>query len=317
MKKYLINISLFFILVMLMAVVSDYLISAGLKKTERGHFYTMNALMNDTLNADVVILGNSRAAGSYHPGIIDSILNVNSRNLGVSGQPFGVSYLRWQLYKRNNRNPKLLIVNMDYSELKMDENRFEKEQYYPYMSDSLVKPYLDLFGFSWAEKHIPMYRYRGNYKLMSVGILELLNISHDTKGDYIKGYSNLDSKWNGVKFENVLSKEKTVKDKYNPEAVERLENVLNDAKSNDIKVVFVYAPIFKKLKENLDEARSMMAYQTLSEKYNVTILDFSKMDICGDTCFFLDAKHVNAAGAERFSIELAHSIDSLGILQRQ
>ena len=62
MKRYLINISLFFILVILVAVVSDYLVSAGLKKTERGHFYTMNALMNDTLNADVVILGNSRAA---------------------------------------------------------------------------------------------------------------------------------------------------------------------------------------------------------------------------------------------------------------
>lgn len=317
MKRYLINISLFFILVILMAVVSDYLVSAGLKRTERGHFYTMNALMNDTLNADVVILGNSRAAGSYHPDIIDTILNVDSRNLGVSGQPFGVSYLRWQLYKRNNKNPKLLIVNMDYCELEMIENGYEKEQYYPYIGDSLVKPYLELYGFSWAEKHIPMYRYRGDYKLMSIGILELLNISHDTKGDYIKGYSNRGGKWNGENLEQVLRKAETVKEKCNPEVVVLLEKVLDDAQRNGIKVVFVYAPILKRLKENLDEAKSMMMYQMLSEKYNVTVLDFSKMDICADTCFFVDANHVNAAGAELFSMELAYSIDSLGIFQNQ
>ena len=297
----------------MIAIVSDYIISTGLKRTERGHFYTMNKLMNDTINADVVILGNSRAAFSYHPTVLDTILEVDSRNLGVSGQPFGVSYLRWQLYRRNNCKPKLLIVNMDYGELDMVLNGFEKEQYYPYMKDTLVKPYLDLYGFSWAEKHVPMYRYRGNYKLMSIGILELLNVSHDTKGDYVKGYSNHDTPWNGEKLKNVLSKEKMVEDKCNPEVVELLERVLNDAKSNGIKVVFVYAPIYKKLKENLDESRSMMTYQTLSKKYNVTILDFSEMDICSDTSFFLDANHVNAAGAERFSTKLAYSIDSLGI----
>ena len=139
------------------------------------------------MDADVVVLGNSRAVCSYNPYILDTVLGVNSRNFGVSAQPFGVSYLRWQLYHRNNRNSKMLIVNADFRELRMVSRGFEKEQYYPYMKDTLVKPYLDLYGFTWAEKHIPMYRYRGDYKLMAIGIGEVLHIRHDRKGNYYRG----------------------------------------------------------------------------------------------------------------------------------
>lgn len=314
MKRFIINIVGFVIVIMLLAIVSDYMISKGLKQTERGHFYTMNKLMNDRIDADVVILGNSRAACSYHPSVLDTILEVDTWNLGVSGQPFGVSYLRWQLYRRNNYNPKLLIVNIDYSELNMVSNRYEKEQYYPYMTDTLVKPYLDLYGFSWAEKHIPMYRYRGDYKLMSIGLTELFHIRHDTKGEYIKGYSNQDWRWDGKNLASVLSRGK-VKCKCNQQVVNLLEKMLIDAKNERINVVLVYAPIINQLKENLNEDKSMAEYHRLSEIFDILILDFSKMDICSDTVFFHDANHVNSAGAERFSEALAYAIDSLGVLK--
>ena len=314
MKRFLINIVGFVVVIVVLAVVSDYMVSTGLKRAERGHFYTMNKLMNDRIDADVVILGNSRASSSYHPSVLDSILKIDTWNLGVSGQPFGVSYLRWQLYRRNNCNPKLLIVNIDYAELNMVSNGFEKEQYYPYMIDTLVKPYLDLYGFSWAEKHIPMYRYRGDYKLMSIGLTELFHIRHDTKGDYIKGYTNKDWDWNGENLEAVLRNGK-VEGQCNPQAVNLLEDLLVTTKKDGIPVVFVYAPLFKKLKENLYEQSSSETYQRLSEAYDVPILDFSEMDICYDTRFFHDANHVNAIGAIRFSMELAHCIDTLGVLK--
>lgn len=314
MKKFIINTIAFTLIVFLIAMVVDFVISEGLRKTERLHFYTMNKLMNDSINADVVILGNSRAAGSYHPTILDTILDVDSRNLGVSGQPFGVSCLLWKLYQRHNKNPKLLIINIDYSELKMVSNGFEKEQYYPYMRDTLVRPYLDLYGFSWAEKHIPMYRYRGNFKLMSIGLMELFNIRHDAKGDYIKGYSNKDWNWEGEKLEYVLQNG-GVKGVCDQQTVALLEKLLEDVNKKDIPVVFVYAPMFKRLKDNLDEQLSMDAYRRLSQQYGVPILDFSDMSICSDTTFFHDANHVNSIGAERFSAELAHCLDSLDIIK--
>ncbi len=314
MRRFLQRFLEFTLLIVLMAVLADMCVSRGLQKTERGHFYTMNALMNKRMDADVVVLGNSRAACSYHPQVLDSVLHINSRNLGVSGQPFEVSWLRWALYRRNNQPPKLLIVNIDYSELGIVTNGFEKEQYYPYVADTLVKPFLDLYGFSWMEKHLPMYRYRGDYKLISVGIMELLGIRHDTKGGFIKGYSNSNEKWNGINLESVLQAG-IVKGKCESRTVKLLESILEQSQREDFQVVFVYAPVFKRLKLHLEEEESLQAYHDLSHRFNVPILDYSQMRICSDTSYFKDANHLNSRGAELFSLSLAHSIDSLGILR--
>ena len=316
MKKFVIGILAFTLSVLFVATISDFAISKGLKRTERGHFYTMNALMNQTMDADVVILGNSRAAGSYNPAVIDTMLHVNSRNLGVSGQPFGVSYLRWQLYHRRNKNPNLLIVNIDFRDLRMVTKGVEKEQYYPYMHDTLVQPYLDLYGFTWAEKHIPMYRYRGDYKLMAFGLCELLHLRHDQKGHYYKGYANENTKWDGQNLNQILRQGK-IKGQCEPEAIQLLEQLLRETQHDGIPVVFVYAPLYKKLKDNLDESQTREAYRDLSERYDIPLLDFSEIGFCSDSSYFMNGHHVNRIGANRFTEELAYSIDSLGLLKNR
>ncbi len=313
MIRFLKNLFLFTLLVVISALVIDIMVSNGLRKTQRGHFYTMNALMRESMDADVVILGNSRASCSYNPQILDNALNVNSRNLGVSGQPFGVSYLRWQLYKRNNKNPRLLIINIDYAELELVSNGYEREQYYPYMRDSLVKPYLDLFGFSWADKHIPLYRYRGDYKLMGIGLSEFFNLHHDTKGDYVKGFSNKYSEWHGERISEMVN-HGIIHDSCNPDAVRLLESLLKQESADSVKMVFVYAPIYELLKQNLEESCSRSEYQKLSNQFSIPVLDFTDMWICSDTSYFHDANHLNAQGAGIFSRDLASAIDSLGLL---
>ena len=313
MKRFLRNSVIFALVVVVLAIIADVLISQGLRLTERGHFYTMNALMNQRMDADLVILGNSRAMASYEPHILDSLLKVNSRNLGVSAQPFGVSYLRWQLYKRNNNKPKLILVNIDFRDLRMVSDGFEKEQYYPYMTDSLVKPYLDLYGFTWAEKYIPMYRYRGDYKLMAIALGELLHLHHDQKGHYYKGYANENLAWDGHNLNEMLHKGK-IRGQCESEAVALLEHFLQETRRDSIPVVFVYAPLHNLLKDNLKEKKTRKAYQDLSQSYDIPLLDFSTMDISSDTSFFMNGHHVNQKGAEIFSTALAHSIDSMNIL---
>lgn len=316
MKKFVKGILVFTLSVLFVATISDFAISKGLKRTERGHFYTMNALMNQTMDADVVILGNSRATGSYNPAVIDTILHLNSRNLGVSGQPFGVSYLRWQLYHRRNKIPNLLIVNIDFRDLRMVSKGVEKDQYYPYMHDTLVKPYLDLYGFTWSEKHIPMYRYRGDYKLMALGLCELLHLRHDQKGHYYKGYANENTKWDGKIMNQIVSKGK-IRGECEPQAVQLLEQLLRETQYDGIPVVFVYAPVYKKLKDNLEEMQTRKTYQDLSEKYNIPLLDFSEIAFCCDTNYFQNGHHLNRKGANLFTEALAYSIDSLGLLKNQ
>ena len=127
MKLFVRKIFLFVATILMLSAIADVLVSKGLKKSEKGHFYTLNHLMNDTLNNDVLIMGSSRATCSYSPMIIDSLLHVNSRNIAVSGQPFVISNLRYTIYKRKNDNPKMILLNIDYSELQAPNNGYERE----------------------------------------------------------------------------------------------------------------------------------------------------------------------------------------------
>src|SRR5665647_1612683 len=114
MKKFSIKVTAFFILFVISAYLLDYFISSGLKQTEEYRFQSWNDIVQSKINADVLIMGNSRAFSHYSPKIIDSILKTNSYNLGIGGHPFNVQYLKYKLYEEHNKKPQLIIQNIDF-----------------------------------------------------------------------------------------------------------------------------------------------------------------------------------------------------------
>ena len=315
MKRFFIQIAIYAGILLAIAIIFDWMISTGLKKTERDHFHTMNALMNDSINADVIMLGSSRVEFGYNPYIIDTVLDCNSRNLGVSGQPFGVSALRWQLYNRHNNPPMLIIVNCDFLEIAgMVENGYEREQYYPYMFDTLVQSYLKAYGFNWADKYIPMYRYHGDYKLMFLGICELLHIYHDHKHNPYKGYFPSYEPFNGEAL-NGMIKNDGLKSKPSCQVVSLLDSLLSNAIDEGSKVVFVQAPYYCRLRDNLDDHATRAVYDSLAMAYDIPFLDYRDITISNDSTYFVDGCHLNYIGSEIFTLELAKDLDSLNILK--
>lgn len=316
MKRFFTQIAIYAGILLVLAIVFDWMISSGLKKTERGHFHTMNALMNDSINADVIILGSSRVAYGYDPYIIDSVLQCNSRNIGVSGQPFGVSCLRWRLYNRHNNPPKLIIVNCDFLEIgKMVENGFEREQFYPYMFESLVQPYLKDYGFTWVDKYVPLYRYHGDYKLMGIGLAEFFHIRHDHKGNPYKGYTPSYNEWSGGSLEMMIATD-DLKGKADKQVVALLDSLVRNAISEGSKVVFVHAPYHSRLRDNLDETVTQAVYDSLANLYAIPYLDYTHMEICSDSTYFQDGCHLNFRGSSVFSLKLAQDLDSLKVIEK-
>jgi len=315
MRRFFTQIAIYAGILLVLAFIFDWMISSGLKKTERGHFHTMNALMNDSINADVIMLGSSRVEYGYNPHIVDTVLDCNSRNLGVSGQPFGVSCLRWQLYNRHNNPPKLIIVNCDYLELRgMVDNGYEREQYYPYMSDPLVKQFLDDYGFNYADKYIPIYRYHGDYKLMGIGLAELFHIRHDRKGNPYKGYFPSYEAWNGEALNDMI-KNNGLECKLSYHVVSLLDSLLRNAIDEGSKIVFVQAPYYYRLRDNLDDHTTRSVYDSLANAYDIPSLDYQDMIICNDSTYFKDGCHLNFRGSQIFTLKLAKDLDSLNILK--
>lgn len=316
MKKFLQNIAIFVVSILVLATIVDMMVSQGLRYTPKNHLETMNIVMHETPQNDVLILGTSRGANAYDTHILDSILQCDSRNLSVSGKAFRINNLRYQAYRRNNPAPKLIIVDIDHIELGEGTLGFENYMFYPYMTDTLVKPVLEMNHLNWLDRHIPMYRYRGDYKYIGLGLCELFNIHH-LNNKTAKGYSpNPNGSFNSDKLMAEIEN--------NPDGIgvgtdsavlAIFTSFLAQAKAEDVQVIMVYSPLYYLVQENLSQKWPMVIhlYDSLGIEYDVPILDYQKSEINRDSTCFIDGNHMNKHGAEVFTTQLAKDIDSLGL----
>jgi len=240
-------------------------------------------------------MGNSRAWLQYSPQILDTILHKETYNLGIDGSPINRQVCRYNLYRKYNSKPSVIIQNIDF--LTMDYRiGYERNQFFPYFWNiDFRKAFFEIEPFSFLEKYIPFYRY------FHFGIMNMSD--YETRLE--KGYLGRDSKWDG----SILAEMEPLRFKPDSRSVSIFESYLEEAYKEGIKVIFVYAPMYSGATEkllNLDEMYSF--YSTLAEKYDIPIIDFNFDDICSDTTYFYNATHLNRTGAEIFSNKLGKEI---------
>lgn len=287
----------------------DEIISYRLRYSNDRKFKQWSDIYFNKLDNDVVINGSSRAWLQYNPAILDSILGINSYNLGFDGSHINRQIVKYNTYCRvQNHRPTCLIQNIDYATISL-VNNYEREQFFPYFhfDKQLLKEIDKYENFNFFEKHIPCYRYSGYQDVIwdALGLLPTKNILY-------KGYHGFDRNWNGKEF----NKQDFIKYSENPEDLVLFENFIKDITSSGTKVIFVYAPIYIGATNIIVNIKGMYEmYDTIAKKYNIPILDYNYDSICYDTNYFYNATHLNKKGSELFSIKLAHDIDSLGILK--
>ena len=319
MKKLLQNCLIIAVAAFLSAFVLQHIVDIGLKRMN-AHSNTQTSieeLLSDTLNGDIVIMGNSRALCSYNPITIEHILHRKVWNIGVSGQPFGISYMRYHLYIQHNKKPKLVIVNIDNNELDMISNGFGREEYYPYLSDSIIRTYIDLYGFTWKHIYIPMYKYLGDYKLIGYGLLSAIGFYPFPSQTHYHGFYNANNKFDGNELRNQLLKDSIFRAECSEEAICLLNNFIGELQQQNIHSLLCYAPQYKELYQHLQIDSCLSEYRYLSETYNIPLLDYSSLTWTNDSTYFYNANHVNLKGSELFSTQLALDMDSLFIISPQ
>ena len=317
MKRFICKCSLFALLAVVGAILLQQIVDHGLKKMT-SHTATQTSisqLLSDTLNADIVIMGNSRALCSYNTAIMEKETGMKTWNIGVSGQPFGISYLRYQLYAWHNKQPKLLIINIDNTELEMISNGFGREEYYPYFSDNMVRSYLDVYGFTWKDIYVPMYKYFGDYKLIAYGLMSSVGLYPFASQQHYHGFFNCDLPFDGQRLHEILSQKELDPACCESDAIQLLEKFLGDLDRQPIHVIFCYAPQYQLLYKRLQLSDCMNVYHQFSDRYNIPLLDYSSISWGNDSSYFYNANHINLLGSELFTTQLVHDIDSLGIIK--
>lgn len=279
----------------------DFIYSQVAIKSNNSNIEAWYDLMHSKITADIVIMGNSRANNHIDPLILDSILCVNTYNLGMTGSPIDRQVKRYNLFVKYNKRPKLIIQNIDFLTLTYKTGT-EKNQFLPYFwNHSMRNEFYRSEPFSFWEKSLPLYRYKG------YGLFLQSEPRSLTKG-YV---THSDNTWNGILF----NEEDSISFKHNDAYARIFDDYLADVRYEGIKVVFVYAPIFIEATNKMTNLDEMYAtYKWYADKYDIPVLDYTYMQICYDTTYFSNISHLNNLGAEIFTDSLANDIKKLGIL---
>ena len=156
--------------------------------------------MHGKIDADVIVMGSSRAWVHVNPIILDSILNTSTYNLGIDGSMIDRQIRKYNLYRIYNRKPKLIIQNIDQGTLNKT-NGFQREQFFPYFWDRAMRgEFYDVEPLSVWDKYVPMYRYWRNYD-----IKQLFEMSFSRQQRLTKGYEGRDQPWDDSKYKEQKS----------------------------------------------------------------------------------------------------------------
>ncbi len=308
MKRFLIKLGITTAVLLAFAYGLDALITQNLRHSDARMFHTYNTIYNGNMQCDALIIGSSRGQVQYSPTIIDEITGLNSYNISVDGRCIDAEVTIYNLYRRHNPKPKLIIQNIDWSTLQMS-NGYEREQYLPYLrSDKLLYSEIkDREDFIWADHYMPLMRYAGYRNVIFEGLG--LPAKMARPNNINKGFIAVDASWDGSAFRQI----DTIYFEYNSEAVAIFDHYLGQCRREGVRVVMVYAPFYigatRKMGSDVD---SMFAlYQSFADRYGCDILNYTYDSICYDTLNFYNASHLNQRGANLFSTRLANDLKEL------
>ncbi len=302
MKHFLKQIIFYGFIIVVLLISFDTFISYNLRHSSDRRFIVWTEIIEKEINADLLVMGSSRAWVQISPKIIDTILDVNSYNLGIDGSHIDRQIMRYDLYKLYNPRPQVILHNIDFMSVLSKKVGYEREQFFPYFTNRDMMAVIHEEPFAWQERYLPYYRYYGYRDLLG-------NYNH-SKDSLYKGYRGQERDWNGSLFSSIDSLHFNCDESLKAMLIDYVQEVKNDS----INLIFVYAPFYieavKKV-DNLDEMYSI--FDSIAKAYDVPILDYTYSYLSYDTTYFYNASHLNKRGAELFTTMLANDLDSLGI----
>ena len=308
MRRFLTKLAITVAALFVLAYGLDWLITKNLRHSDARMFHTYNAIYNDSLQCNALIMGSSRGQVQYSTRIIDSITGLNSYNISVDGRCIDAEVTIYNFYRRHCPKPKVIIQNIDWGTLQMS-NGYEREQYLPYLrkDNDLYREIKEREDFSWADHYLPLMRYAGYHETIKEGLGMKAKMARPKNIE--RGFIATDKEWDGAAFRAIHALGFTVND----EAVEIFDRYLQRCKQEGIEVVMVFAPFYIGATEKMgSDADTMFAlYQGFADKYGYPILNYTYDSISYDTLNFYNASHLNRRGAEQFSLKLAQDLKNL------
>lgn len=317
MKRFIIKAIAFFTILLGLAWGLDYIISKGLLEMEDYRFMSWSEMQKGDINADIVIMGNSRGFSHFEPWTIDSICNTTSYCLGLGGYSITVQDLKYHYYRLYNKKPKYIIQQVDYYTLRNDSapHQHESEQYLPMIYDSRIHDEFLRVGYTNLDIYCPLYRYWGYQMVIKNGLLEFLGVKHYVRDPSRRGHHYEKGEWDG----SELARMDTIHAQFNLKGKAYFEQYMRERAEEGIKVILVNSPTYigaNNKTTGLDKVNTY--FDSIASVYNTVYWNYNEgYEMCNDTANFCVSVHMNPQATHQFSIDFANDlkayIDSVSI----
>ncbi len=306
--KFFTKLLLFFVLL----VSIDFLLGNALKtlffNQKKGQI-AQTTYSIDKSNEDILIFGSSRAVRHYNPSIISAITSLTCYNVGRDGQRIPY-YCAVQELALNRKKPKLIILDMNATELTKDDSK--------YLKLTLLLPYCEKYPA--LNKYIEVVSQFEKYKLYSQTypfnsylFIMIFNFLFENKipaDDF--GFQPLSRVLSKPQAEKLIARKQKIDFKNSTQipqndakAIAYFNQFLARTAQYRIKTLVIISPELVEEAENL----KIQIKDICSNYKNVVFLDYStseKYHLKNEK--FADLFHLNQNGANEFSTELSEFI---------
>ncbi|OWV14370.1 hypothetical protein B7989_02635 [Fibrobacter sp. UWB5] len=252
-------------------------------------------------NADILILGSSRANHHYNPVILDSIGGF-AYNGGIDGQGIVLGLGRY-LMCAENHVPKIVIyeITPEFDYLAYGQNSKYFGFLRPYYEKAGVESIFEKIETPFNRLKLHSQMYRNNSKLLS-NVRDLFVKGQNTRGYYPQhGTLNKNLKENEGERSIVIDSVK----------LSMMESLINETAKRGTKLYFAISPRFLTVNDN----KVLLMYQPgieLAQKYNVPVLNYIFTTGLSDNSeMFVDYVHMNDIGSAIYSRMIVSKISNL------
>ncbi len=306
MKQFCKKIAFFFLITFILCFVSDGICTKLIRQSKSRAIVVWEDLFESRINCDVIFLGSSRTCVSYNPRIIDSIASVNSYNLGMHGKMSDMDIIRYRLLTKYNKKPRCVVWDL-YHRSFSTSNGWLDEQFTPYLFDDDLWNELkkDNHGYGFFDKYLPMYRYWKRPYIFKYAF-------EDVRGDQdpYKGFIQNEDEWNMQNVRELSTA--SVECGNDTTIIKAVSSTIMEMKSDDIIVILVISPLYI---EGINKLNGLHEFVNTCEQLSVDndclFLNFLKDPLSADSTLFSNCMHLNAKGADLFSLKLAKTLDSI------
>jgi len=310
MRRFILKISFFVFIVLILSSFLDLFISFNLKKYQgvdiaQGEIKVWNDIYNGSIKSKLWVYGSSKAWVQFDSQIIEDSTNLTTYNFGTDGQGFKMQFFRHNELIKRNYIPKVIIYVVDVAGLQNQFELYNSEQFYPFVYDSAVRSHLKKYnGLTNYELYLPLVRYIGERKIINVAIKQFLGLN---KPKHIrnKGYLGQEAKWDITSLNEAKKESRFWYIKNDSRLLKYFNDFIKQSESFNIRLIFVCPPehilgqkyIFNRIK-------LIQTFKNIAEKNKILFLDYSKDSLCTDTNYFYNTRHLNNYGSKIFSKKL-------------